>query len=100
MISQKEEIVQMLGAMPMDIFLAFFVQSQPAMLKTGLIELFVVSLIGVIILGPIAIAVTYLLLRRRAIKQELQALRNDVAQMKAGVDDIKEQIADFIIMTN
>ena len=100
MISQKEAIVWMFGAMPTDILLSFYAQARPAMHTAGLVELFVVSLIAVIVLGPVAILVTYLLLKHRATKRELQALRDDVAQMKAGIDDLREQVADFIIKTN
>ena len=65
------------------------------------VALFVLSVIGMVTLGPIVIGVAYSLLKRRAInKRELQDLRNDMAEIKADIGDIKEQIADFIIKTN
>ena len=65
------------------------------------IAFFVLSLISVVVLGPIVIGVTASLLKRRAIsKRELQDLRNDIAQIKADIGDIKEHTADFIIKTN
>jgi hypothetical protein len=40
-------------------------------------------------------------LRRRAInKRELQDIRGQISVIKADIEDIKEQIADFIIRTN
>ena len=61
------------------------------------IVLFFVTLI---VLGPIVIGVAYSLLERRAIsKKELQALRNDIARIRVDIEEIKEQIADFIIKT-
>jgi len=61
----------------------------------------VMLFVSVMVLGPIIIGVTYSLLKRRVIsKAELQALRNDIARIKADIADIKEQIADFIIKTN
>jgi len=57
--------------------------------------------ITAIVLGPLAIIFGYLYSRRRGInKRELQALRDDIAQMRADIGEIKEQIADFIIKTH
>jgi hypothetical protein len=57
--------------------------------------------ITAIVLGPLVIIFGYLYSRRRGInKRELQALRNDMAQMRADIQEIKEQIADFIIRTH
>jgi hypothetical protein len=67
------------------------------------VTVFVVLLfISVIILGPIVvIGVMYSLSKRRAVnKQELQALRNDIARIRVDIGEIKEQIADFIIKTH
>ena len=65
------------------------------------VAFFVVSVIAVVFLGPITIGVAASLLKRRVInKRELQALGNDIAQIKTDIGDIKEQIADFIIKTN
>ena len=63
---------------------------------------FVVFLfVTAIVLGPLVIIFGYLYSRRRGInKRELQALRNDMAQMRADIQEIKEQIADFIIRTH
>ncbi len=50
---------------------------------------------------PVAIIFGYLHFRRRAItKQELKMLQNDIAKIKSDIEDIKEQIADFIIKTS
>jgi len=57
--------------------------------------------LAAIVLGPLIIIFGYLHFRRRAIsKRELQALRNDIAQIKAEIGEIREQIADFIIKTH
>ena len=65
------------------------------------IVLVVFLFIAAIVLGPLVIIFGYLYSRRRGInKRELQALRNDMAQMRADIQEIKEQIADFIIRTN
>jgi uncharacterized membrane protein (DUF106 family) len=66
------------------------------------VTVFVVLLfVSVIILGPIVIGVMYSLSKRRAVnKQELQALRNDIARIRVDIGEIKEQIADFIIKTH
>ena len=57
--------------------------------------------ITAIVLGPLVIIFGYLYIRRRNInKRELQALRDDIAQIKAEIGEIREQIADFIIRTH
>lgn len=62
---------------------------------------FVLSLVTVVVLGPIAIGVIYSLLKRRAIsRQELRALQDDISRIKADIEQIKEQFADFIIRTH
>jgi uncharacterized membrane protein (DUF106 family) len=63
--------------------------------------LFVLSLVAVVVLGPILIGVIYSLLKHRAIsKQELKALQNDIAHIRVDIEEIKEQFADFIIKTH
>jgi hypothetical protein len=65
------------------------------------IILLIFLFIAVIALGPLVIIFGYLYSRRRGInRRELQALRNDMAQMKADIQEIKEHIADFIIRTH
>jgi len=65
------------------------------------IAILVFLFITAIVLGPLFIIFGYLHLRRRAIsKRELQTLRDDIAQIKAEIGEVKEQIADFIIRTN
>lgn len=65
------------------------------------IVLVVFFFITAIVLGPLVIIFGYLHFRRRGInKRELQALRNDIAHMRADIEEIKEQIADFIIRTH
>ena len=57
--------------------------------------------ITAIVLGPLVIIFTFLHLRRRAVnKREVQALRDEISQLRADIEDMKEQIADFIIRTN
>ena len=54
-----------------------------------------------ITLGPLVIIFGYLYFRRRGInKRELQSLRNDIAQIRDEIMEIKEQIADYIIKTH
>ena len=57
-------------------------------------------------LGPLAILLIFGAIlyssqkaRNRASNQELQVLQNDIGQIKADIQDIKEQLADFIIKT-
>ncbi len=65
------------------------------------VALFVLSILFIVILGPIITGVTYSLLKRRAIsRQELQTLQDNIAQIKSDIADIKEQFADFIIGTH
>ena len=53
------------------------------------------------VLGPLVIIFGYLHIRRRSInKRELQELRDDMARIRGDIEDIKEQIADFIIKTH
>lgn len=62
---------------------------------------FVLSIIAIVVLGPIVSGIAYSLLKRRAItKRELEALRKDIAQIKVDMGEIKEQFADFIIKTH
>jgi uncharacterized membrane-anchored protein YhcB (DUF1043 family) len=57
--------------------------------------------VAAIVLGPLFIIFGFLHLRRRSInKRELQNLRNDISQIKAEIEEIREQIADFIIKTH
>ncbi len=64
------------------------------------VALFVLSIVFIVVLGPIITGVAYSLLKRRAIsRQELQALQSTIAQIKSDIADIKEQFADFIIKT-
>ena len=61
----------------------------------------VFSFIAVIVLGPTVIMTfVYLYMQRKASKQELQALRREISQVRADIDDVKEQLADFIIKTS
>lgn len=54
-----------------------------------------------VVLGPLVIIFTFLHFRRRAInKQGLQSIQSDIAGIRTDIEDIKEQIADFIIRTN
>lgn len=60
-----------------------------------------------VILGPLTILLVFATIlftslrakRQRASNQEFQILQNDIRQIKADIQDIKEQIADFIIKT-
>lgn len=54
---------------------------------------FIVMIAVVIIFGTIAGAIK----RRGASRKELQALREDISQMKTRIDEIREQLADIII---
>jgi cell division protein FtsL len=57
--------------------------------------------ITAITLGPLFIIFGYLHMRRRSVnKQELQDIRNDIRQIKAEIEELKVQIADFIIKTH
>ena len=50
---------------------------------------------------PILVIFTYLHLRRRTItKHEFSILQNEISRIRTDIEDIKEQIADFIIKTN
>jgi len=62
---------------------------------------FVLSIIFMVVLGPLVVIFGYLHLRRRSInKRELQNLHNDISQIKAEIGEIREQLADFIIKTH
>ena len=59
-----------------------------------------------LILGPLVLlivlgAILYSSLKARnsTSNQEMQVLQNDISQIKTDIQDIKEQIADFIIKT-
>ena len=57
--------------------------------------------VAAIVLGPLIIIFTFVHFRRRAInKQELQSIQSEIAGIRTDIEDIKEQIADFIIRTN
>jgi len=64
--------------------------------------LFIVfGFVASIVIIPILIIFTYLHFRRRAItNQELKTLHNEISHIRADIEDIKEQIAEFIIKTN
>lgn len=63
--------------------------------------LVVLFFITVIVLGPLFIIFGYLHLRRRSInKRELQELWSAINKIRSDIEDIKEQIADFIIKTS
>ena len=71
----------------------------------GIVAIPFVILLGTA-LGPLAVLIVLgailhssLKAKNRASNQELQALQNDIGQIKADIEDIKEQIADFIIKT-
>ena len=58
------------------------------------------SIAGTVII-PLIIIFTFVYFNGRAVtKKELKALQNDISLMKADIEDIKEQIAEFIIKTN
>jgi len=57
--------------------------------------------ITAIVLGPLIIIFAFIHFRRRAInKQELQVIQSQISEIKVDIEDIKEQIADFIIKTS
>ena len=57
--------------------------------------------VAAIVLGPLIIIFTFVHFRRRTInKQELQAIHSQISAIRVDIEDIKEQIADFIIRTN
>ena len=57
--------------------------------------------ITAIVLGPLIIIFSYLHLRRRAVnKREVQELQNQISQMRVDIEEINEQLADFIIRTS
>ena len=57
--------------------------------------------ITAIVLGPLFIIFGYLHLRRRNInKRELEQLHREISVIRSDLDDIKEQLADFIIKTH
>jgi len=61
----------------------------------------VFSFIAAIVLAPMVIfTFVYLHMQRRVNKQELQALRGEILQVRVDIDDVKEQLADFIIKTS
>lgn len=61
----------------------------------------VFAFVLMVVLGPLFIIFGFLHLRRRSItKHELQEIRRDMAQMRSDIEDIKVQIADFIIKTH
>ena len=66
------------------------------------IAVIVLLFVAVIFLGPMMIAgLMYLLLKRRAFnKQQLRALQTDIECIRADIEEIKVQIADFIIKTH
>ena len=58
------------------------------------------SITGTVVI-PLVVIFTYLYFSRRAVtKKELKALQNDISLIKTDIEDIKEQIAEFIIKTN
>jgi len=58
------------------------------------------SITGTVVI-PLIVIFTYLYFSRRAVtKKELKALQNDISLIKTDIEDIKEQIAEFIIKTN
>jgi hypothetical protein len=58
------------------------------------------SIAGTVII-PLIIIFTFVYFNRRAVtKNELRTLQNDISLIKADIEDIKEQIAEFIIKTN
>jgi len=57
--------------------------------------------ITAMVVAPVAIIFAYLHFRGRAItKQELKMLQNDISKIRSDIEDIKEQIADYIIKTS
>ncbi|MDQ1317957.1 MAG: hypothetical protein QG588_1612 [Candidatus Poribacteria bacterium] len=58
------------------------------------------SITGTVVI-PLIVIFTYLYFSRRAVtRKELRMLQNDISLIKADIEDIKEQIAEFIIKTN
>ncbi|MDQ1327362.1 MAG: hypothetical protein QG641_642 [Candidatus Poribacteria bacterium] len=58
------------------------------------------SITGTVVI-PLIVIFTYLYFSHRAVtKKELRMLQNDISLIKADIEDIKEQIAEFIIKTN
>ena len=58
------------------------------------------SIAGTVII-PLIIIFTFVYFSHRAVtKKELKTLQNDISLIKANIEDIKEQIAEFIIKTN
>ena len=58
------------------------------------------SIAGTVII-PLIIIFTFVYFNSRAVtKNELRTLQNDISLIKADIEDIKEQIAEFIIKTN
>ena len=58
------------------------------------------SIAGTVII-PLIIIFTFVYFNGRAVtKKELKALQNDISLIKTDIEDIKEQIAEFIIKTN
>ena len=57
--------------------------------------------ITAIVLVPLIIIFTFVHFRRREInKRELQVIQSQISEIKVDIEDIKEQIADFIIKTS
>jgi len=58
------------------------------------------SITGTVVI-PLVVIFTYLYFSHRAVsKKELKMLQNDISHIKSDIEDIKEQIAEFIIKTN
>ena len=61
----------------------------------------VFTFVTAIVLGPLVIIFTFVHLQRRTMnKREVKDLRNEMSQLRDDIEDMKEQIADFIIRTN
>jgi len=61
----------------------------------------VFSFIAAIVLVPMVIfTFAYLHMQRKANKKEFQAIQSEILQVRADIDDVKEQLADFIIKTS
>jgi len=57
--------------------------------------------ITAIVLGPLIIIFSFIHSRRRAVnKHELQVIQSQISEIRVDIEDIKEQIADFIIKTS
>ena len=64
-------------------------------------EAMIVAIVGIVMFAVMMITIFSLIARaignRRVGKREVQQLREDMSQIKAKLDDVREQLADIII---